>query len=58
MRNEQKTPGVVFSGVLRKSTTGVLLMAISILGAQSDPMRAVAERYVKLVLAVGQHDAD
>lgn len=25
---------------------------------QSDPMRAVAERYVKLVLAVGQHDAD
>lgn len=33
-------------------------MAISILGAQSDPMRAVAERYVKLVLAVGQHDAD
>lgn len=33
-------------------------MAISILGAQSDPMRPVAERYVKLVLAVGQHDAD
>ena len=24
----------------------------------SDPMRGVAERYVKLVLAVGQHDAD
>lgn len=33
-------------------------MVISILGAQSDPMRPVAERYVKLVLAVGQHDAD
>ena len=30
------------------------------LTAQSpaDPMRGVAERYVKLVLAVGQHDAD
>ena len=24
----------------------------------SDPMKGVAERYVKLVLAVGQHDAD
>ncbi|MEP6783109.1 MAG: hypothetical protein ABI983_05530, partial [Acidobacteriota bacterium] len=24
----------------------------------SDPFRAVAEQYVKLVLAVGQHDAD
>ena len=24
----------------------------------SDPMRNVAERYVRLVLAVGQHDAD
>ena len=23
-----------------------------------DPYRAVAEQYVKLVLAVGQHDAD
>ena len=26
--------------------------------AVSDPMKGVAERYVKLVLAVGQHDAD
>src|SRR5436190_5728205 len=26
--------------------------------APADPMRSVAERYVKLVLAVGQHDAD
>ena len=25
---------------------------------QPDPLRAIAERYVKLVLAVGQHDAD
>ena len=23
-----------------------------------DPLRAIAERYVRLVLAVGQHDAD
>jgi hypothetical protein len=26
--------------------------------AENDPMNALAERYVKLVLAVGQHDAD
>jgi len=42
----------------------LLLLAVAgvpvMLTAQTpvDPMRAVAERYVKLVLAVGQHDAD
>ena len=38
-----------------------LLMASNLMTAQTvvnDPMRTIAERYVRLVLAVGQHDAD
>ncbi|MEO8680146.1 MAG: hypothetical protein ABI665_13930 [Vicinamibacterales bacterium] len=35
-----------------------LTMPIVMTGQASDPLRTVAERYVKLVLAVGQHDAD
>src|SRR6188768_2292859 len=38
-----------------------LVVAGVVMSAQplpADPYRAVAERYVKLVLAVGQHDAD
>ena len=38
-----------------------LVAGVVTLSAQTpvtDPLRAVAERYVKLVLAVGQHDAD
>jgi len=38
---------------------GALVMSGDGAGAQTaDPLAAVAERYVKLVLAVGQHDAD
>jgi hypothetical protein len=43
-------------------TTAVLFVALSaLLAAQSrpaSPMNTIAERYVKLVLALGQHDAD
>jgi hypothetical protein len=34
------------------------LSRASALSAENDPMNALAERYVKLVLALGQHDAD
>ena len=40
---------------------GMIAGGLSIVSAQSvppDPLRSVAERYVRLVLAVGQHDAD
>lgn len=33
-------------------------VAVSAQNPPADPLRGVAERYVKLVLAVGQHDAD
>src|SRR5688572_13792781 len=33
-------------------------LALSAQTQPPDPLRSVAERYVKLVLAVGQHDAD
>ena len=33
-------------------------VSMSMSAQQPDPFRSVAERYVKLVLAVGQHDAD
>ena len=33
-------------------------MAIVCTAAENDSMNALAERYVKLVLALGQHDAD
>jgi hypothetical protein len=49
-----KVPSVLASVV-------VALVGVVMIEAQTpvaDPMRAVAERYVKLVLAVGQHDAD
>jgi hypothetical protein len=39
----------------------IVLGAVVTVSAQptpADPLRAIAERYVKLVLAVGQHDAD
>src|SRR5215218_3279211 len=43
-------------------TTAVLVAALSaLLAAQphpASPMNTIAERYVKLVLALGQHDAD
>jgi hypothetical protein len=35
-----------------------LLLAVSACGFQASSMNSIAERYVKLVLAVGQHDAD
>ena len=47
-----------FTGVWLR--VGICLAAGVIVTAQApaDPYRAVAEQYVKLVLAVGQHDAD
>ena len=42
-------------------TLAVVLLAVLAVAAQpipSTPMNTIAERYVKLVLAVGQHDAD
>jgi hypothetical protein len=53
MRN--KAPG------LAGGLVTVLVLAPSIMTGQTqpnDPLRPVAERYVKLVLAVGQHDGD
>jgi hypothetical protein len=50
--------------VVRRATAGAgLLVAVWIVGVTAqvppaDPWRPLAERYVKLVLAVGQHDAD
>ena len=50
---QQKDPRPLFLAVL--IVAGGVVMA----GQQAvDPYRAVAEQYVKLVLAVGQHDAD
>ena len=45
---------------MRNKVLALLLGMPIMLTAQTavDPMRGVAERYVKLVLAVGQHDAD
>ena len=59
MRNEHsrlpipgsRLPGLVF----------IVVSAVAVVTAQQPPMdayRSVAEQYVKLVLAVGQHDAD
>jgi hypothetical protein len=42
-------------------TLAILMAGIVTASAQPqppDPLRSAAERYVKLVLAVGQHDAD
>ena len=35
-----------------------LAVMVTIHAAENDSMNALAERYVKLVLALGQHDAD
>ena len=35
-----------------------LAVTMTVMAAENDSMNALAERYVKLVLAVGQHDAD
>ena len=45
-----------FRKVLALCALATLPMVMS--AQQPDPLRSVAERYVKLVLAVGQHDAD
>src|SRR5687767_9801056 len=47
----------------RYGAAAVVLAGLATVSAQSspqpfDPLRSVAEKYVKLVLAVGQHDAD
>lgn len=45
----------------RLASIPLLFLAMVAVNAQSeraDPMRSIAERYVKLVLAVGEHDAD
>ena len=44
----------------RMSCAVAIVAGVVTLSAQTppDPLRSVAERYVKLVLAVGQHDAD
>ena len=50
-----------FGRVLGVLALAALLTAPALLAGQTpvgDAMRAVSERYVKLVLAVGQHDAD
>ena len=39
------------------TNTGTMLVLIVFFVAENDPMNALAERYVKLVLALGQHDA-
>jgi len=55
MRNEQARRG------LRLALLSVVVATGALVSAQvpaSDPYRQVAERYVRLVLAVGQHDAD
>src|SRR5688500_11298645 len=36
----------------------IAIVTVSAQPGTSDPMRTIAEKYVKLVLAVGQHDAD
>src|ERR1044072_7338294 len=38
--------------------TACLSVLVALHAAENDSMNALAERYVKLVLAVGQHDAD
>src|SRR6186713_3592433 len=50
---------------MRKDPRPLFWLAMIVLGGvgvigqtTADPYRAVAEQYVKLVLAVGQHDAD
>ena len=45
---------------IARLVTVVLLAAVAMTAqpAQPSPMNTLAERYVKLVLAVGQHDAD
>src|SRR3990170_7500414 len=44
----------------RLSPIALLVIAAVLVadGRQADPFRDIAERYVRLVLAVGQHDAD
>src|SRR5687768_7676705 len=63
MRNDSSaTPGSRFPAPgSRVLVVSAILAAGALMSAQapsSDPLRPVAEQYVKLVLAVGQHDAD
>src|SRR5688572_6821669 len=71
MRNEKKGSGALPNSTQKHGTTAgkesrpLLLAVVAVAGiamnaqiSPPDPLRAVAERYVKLVLAVGQHDAD
>jgi hypothetical protein len=56
MRNERfPVPGSRFPALAAMVAAGALVTAQV---PPPDPMRPVAEQYVKLVLAVGQHDAD
>src|SRR5262245_45872815 len=60
MRNEETklrfpVPGSRFQVLVAISVAGALVSAQT---PPPDPYRSVAEQYVKLVLAVGQHDGD
>src|SRR6185503_18572086 len=58
MQNERlPVPGSGFLVLFAALVAGALLSAQTPAPAP-DPYRSVAERYVKLVLAVGQHDGD
>jgi len=50
-----RRPRAWMLGLLVLATGAVMTSAQT---AAADPLRAIAERYVRLVLAVGQHDAD
>jgi hypothetical protein len=54
MANDKKGAGILCVALLG----GIVVSAQTQSPPPPDPLRGVAERYVKLVLAVGQHDAD
>jgi hypothetical protein len=43
---------------MKYALTACLALMVTLHAAENDSMNALAERYVKLVLALGQHDAD
>ena len=56
MANDIRLPA---RGSRLPTVAAVVLAGALVIGqAPADPLRPVAEQYVKLVLAVGQHDAD
>jgi hypothetical protein len=57
-KNRKKGPGPFFAIV--GAVFAALAGALAVMGQTppTDPLRAVSEHYVKLVLAVGSHDAD